>query len=87
VLTKTDNDDTRQTFLHAFDIATGAEKPGSPVQIQASAPGTGDGSVNGRVSFDGPASSGRFHANDRPGLLLRGGIVSPTTQTRRGRAA
>lgn len=75
VLTKTDNDDTGQTFLHAVDIATGAEKPGSPVQVQASAPGTGDGSVNGVVSFDGPATGGRFHANDRPGLLLLSGVV------------
>ncbi len=74
-LTKTDNDDTGQTFLHAFDLATGAEKTGSPVQVQASAPGTGDGSVNGRVSFDGPASSGRFHANDRAALLLLNGVV------------
>ena len=75
VLTKTDNDDTGATFLHAFDIATGLDKPGSPVQVQASAPGTGDGAVNGVVSFDGPASSGRFHANDRPGLLLLNGVV------------
>ena len=75
VLTKTDTDDTGQTFLHAFDITTGQEKPGSPVQVAASAPGTGDGSVNGVVSFDGPASSGRFHANDRPGLLLLNGVV------------
>ncbi len=75
VLTKTDNDDTGATYLHAFDITTGAEKTGSPVHIQASAPGTGDGSVNGVVSFDGPASNGRFHANDRPGLLLLNGVV------------
>lgn len=75
VLTKTDNDDTGATFLHAFDIATGVERSNSPVQVQASAPGTGDGSVNGVVSFDGPASGGRFHANDRPGLLLVSGVV------------
>ena len=29
--------------LHALDLATGAEKPGSPVVIQASVPGTGPG--------------------------------------------
>ena len=75
VLTKTDNDDTGQTFLRAFDITTGAEKPGSPIQVTASAAGTGDGSVNGRVAFDGPASSGRFHANDRAALLLLNGVV------------
>jgi len=75
VLTKTDNDDTGATFLHAFDITTGMDRPNSPVQVQASAPGTGDGNVNGVVSFDGPASSGRFHANDRAALLLLNGVV------------
>ena len=75
VLSKTDNDDTGLTFLHAFDITTGRDKPGSPIQVQASAPGTGDGSVNGVVSFDGAANGGRFHANDRPGLLLLNGVV------------
>ena len=67
VLSKTGSDDTGATYLHAYDVTTGAEKPGSPAQVTASAPGTGDGSVNGRVSFDGPASRGRFHANDRAG--------------------
>ena len=75
VLTKTGNDDTGATFLHAFDAISGQDKPGSPIQVQASAPGTGDGSVNGRVSFDGPASSGRFHANDRAALLLLNSVV------------
>ena len=75
VLTKTDNDDTGQTYLRAFDLAEGLEKPGSPIQVQASAAGTGDGSVIGHVFFDGPASSGRFHANDRAALLLLNGVV------------
>ncbi len=75
VLTKTDNDDTGSTYLHAFDITTGLDKPGSPAQVLASAPGTGDGSANGVVAFDGPASSGRFHANDRAALLLVNGVV------------
>ncbi len=75
-LTKTGTDDTGLTYLHAVDITTGQEKPGSPVHVQASVPGTGDGNVNGVVSFDGPASNGnRFHANDRAGLLLLGGTV------------
>ena len=75
VLTKTGTDDTGLTYLHAFDITTGQDKPGSPVQVTASATGTGDGSVGGQVYFDGPASSGRFHANDRPALLLANGMV------------
>ena len=80
VLTKTGNDDTGKTYLHAFDITTGQDKPGSPVQVQASfkpvgGTGAGDGNVNGVVSFDGPASGGRFHANDRAALLLLNGVV------------
>jgi hypothetical protein len=76
VLTKTVSDDTGATFLHAIDITTGLEKPGSPIQVQASAPGTGDGAVNGAVHFDGPSSgTARFHANDRPGLLFLNGII------------
>ena len=75
VLTKTDNDDTGATYLHAIGLATGKELPGSPVHVQATARGTGDGNVNGVVSFDGAAKSGRFHANDRAGLLLLNGIV------------
>jgi hypothetical protein len=76
VLTKTGTDVTGSTYLHAIDITSGREEPGSPVQVQASVSGTGDGAVNGVVSFDG-ASTGnnRFHANDRPGLLLLNGTV------------
>jgi hypothetical protein len=38
--------------LHALDISTGAERPGSPGVISASLPGTGDGSRNGKIIFD-----------------------------------
>ncbi len=55
--------------LHALDVATGAEKLGGPVVIQASVPGTGQGSVNGVVSFD------TIQENQRPGLLLDDGVV------------
>ncbi len=38
--------------LHALDLITGSEKFQAPVTIAASVPGTGDGSVNGMVSFN-----------------------------------
>jgi len=50
--------------LHALDIATGQEKFGGPVAVEASVPGTGDGSVNGVLSFD-PKKE-----NSKPGMLL-----------------
>lgn len=37
--------------LHALDITTGAEMPGSPVVVTASVPGTNSHSVNGMVSL------------------------------------
>ena len=53
--------------LHALDLATGAERDGSPVLIQASVPGTGDrGST---VTFIPRNYKGR------PGLLLLNGVV------------
>ena len=53
--------------LHALDVKTGAERPGSPVQITASVPGSGNGGST--VTFD------PFWENSRPALLLQGGIV------------
>ena len=53
--------------FHALDIASGAERPGSPVLIQATVPGTGEG-----------GSTLTFKAKDykeRPGLLLLNGVV------------
>jgi outer membrane protein assembly factor BamB len=55
--------------LHALDIATGAEKLGGPVTIAGSVPGKGDGSVNGRITFDA------FSHVNRPGLALANGVV------------
>ncbi len=75
VLTKSGTDDTGLTYLHAFDITTGADRPGSPIQVSASAAGTGDGSAGGKVYFDGDHGKGRFHANDRVGLLFANGQV------------
>jgi outer membrane protein assembly factor BamB len=53
--------------LHALDLTTGAERPGSPVEIQASTPGTGDG--NTVVKFN----AGLY--KQRPGLLLLNGVI------------
>jgi Putative Ig domain len=53
--------------LHAVDITTGAEKPGSPVTIAASFPGTGDGGST--VAFDPQME------NQRAALALVGGVV------------
>ncbi|HEX4595296.1 MAG TPA: hypothetical protein VH157_13530 [Bryobacteraceae bacterium] len=53
--------------LHALDVATGAERPGSPVEVQAAVAGTGDG--NTMVRF----SPGLY--KQRPGLLLLNGVI------------
>ncbi len=55
--------------LHALDITTGAERANSPVPVQASVPGTGAGSMNGVLSYDGYAQ------NVRPALTLVNGTV------------
>jgi len=56
-------------YLHALDLATGAERSGSPVLITARVNGTGEGNVNGVITFDSQKQ------NQRPGLLLLNGIV------------
>ena len=53
--------------LHALDVATGTEKPGSPVEIQASVPGLGDG--NHTVQFE------PWLYKQRAGLLLLNGVL------------
>jgi hypothetical protein len=55
--------------LHALDITSGAERPGSPVIIAASYPGTGDGSLNKVLTFN-PQKQ-----NQRAGLALVNGVV------------
>jgi hypothetical protein len=55
--------------LHALDIATGAEKFGGPIVIQASVPGTGLGSRGGMVFFSSLTN------NQRPALLLVSNVV------------
>jgi len=58
-----------QQQLHALDITTGFERPHSPVTITASVSGTGEGSVNGVISFD------PLLQHDRPALTLANGVV------------
>jgi hypothetical protein len=55
--------------LHALDVTTGAEISGSPTEIAASYPGTGDNSQNGNVVFD-PSQ----YAERAALLLLNGNI-------------
>jgi len=61
--------------LHALNAATGAEQPGSPVQIICTnypgtgAPGYGDNDGQGHVKWRGNS------VFDRPGLLLANGVV------------
>ena len=53
--------------VHALDVASGNERPGSPVVVQASVPGTGDGGST--VTFVPK------NYKSRPGLLLLNGMV------------
>lgn len=53
--------------LHALDLASGAEKSGSPVVIQATYPGTGEGGST--LTFN------PRNYKQRPGLLLLNGVV------------
>ena len=55
--------------LHALDIATGQERPGSPVVIEASVPGTGDGFSQTTVQFR------PYLYKNRAGLLLLNGVI------------
>src|SRR6266478_2739588 len=56
-------------YLHAVDIVDGHEQAGSPKLLTASTSGTGDGSVNGTISFDSQRE------NQRQGLTLLNGSV------------
>jgi hypothetical protein len=61
--------------LHALDLATGRERPGSPVTITASVTGTGTGRDDGHPELGTSQSAGRvvfnpLLQNQRSGLLL-----------------
>lgn len=55
--------------LHALDVRTGQERPGSPTVITATYSGNGAGNVGGVITFD-PARQ-----NQRPALTLVNGVV------------
>jgi hypothetical protein len=55
--------------LHAVSMVDGAELPNSPVEITATYPGTGEGSVGGTITFD------PRRQNQRAALLLLNGTV------------
>ncbi len=65
-LVSKDKNDDGANYLHAVDLISGAERGGSPFKIEATVPGMGAGSSNGKLSFPGT------HANSRPGVLLEG---------------
>lgn len=59
-----------QQHLHALDLGSGEPRPGSPVEIQASVPGSGLGADSyGRLAFD------PLYQLQRAGLALGGGLV------------
>ncbi|MBI1177607.1 hypothetical protein GC207_09230 [bacterium] len=67
---KTKENGTYVHRLHALDPATGNEKLGGPVVIQATVNGTGDGNDGaGHVPFNS------LRQMNRPGLLLLNGVV------------
>jgi hypothetical protein len=70
VVAKTKENGNFVQRLHALDIRTGAERPNSPVVIQASVTGTGDGrDAQGNIAFNARTQ------NQRAGLLLDRGNV------------
>lgn len=71
-VTRSTSGTTFVQHLHAVNIADGSELPGSPTKITATSSGTGDGSVNGVITFDAKRQ------NQRQGLTLVGGVVYVT---------
>ncbi len=63
------NDNKFYQILHAIDIRTGLEMANSPTQISATYKGTGDGNVNGIITFDTKKQ------NQRSALLLHDGVI------------
>ncbi|HZR18875.1 MAG TPA: chitobiase/beta-hexosaminidase C-terminal domain-containing protein [Verrucomicrobiae bacterium] len=58
--------------IHALDVATGAERPYSPVVVAGSVPGTGVGSSGGVQTFSA------IQHGERPALCLASGLLVVT---------
>lgn len=69
VVGKTKENGTYFQRLHAINILTGAELPGSPVAITGKVPGTGNGSSGGQLSFS------PLWQNNRAALSLYNGHI------------
>lgn len=69
VVVRTLENGTYYHRLHALNITTGAEEFGGPIVISASAPGTGNGSKSGTITFSSQLE------NQRSALLLLDGQV------------
>jgi len=63
------NSSTYFQRIHALDVTTGKEQPGSPITVSAKYPGTGADSHGGYVYFD----PGQYA--ERAGLLLLNGVL------------
>ena len=72
VVARSTNGTAYVQHLHAVSITDGSEAPGSPAPITASTPGSGDGSVNNVITFNGQTQ------NQRQGLTLVNGVVYVT---------
>lgn len=69
VVTKIKDNGQYYHVLHAINMVTGKDQPGSPVVINATVKGNGEGSVNGLVKFNA------FQEAQRPALLLVNGTL------------
>lgn len=72
VVARSTNGTAYVQHLHAVSITDGSEASGSPMPITASTPGSGDGSVNNVITFNGQTQ------NQRQGLTLMNGVVYVT---------
>jgi hypothetical protein len=69
VVAMSKNGSTYHHRVHALDLTTGAEQFSGPVDVQATYPGHGDGSVGNVLTFDPK------QYKERAGLLLSNGVL------------